>query len=139
MKALIAMIVCLLVAAASIALLVTGVGTGSGEPPVKIKPGTAILHLTGNANVTTKTFLVGDDWDMLWAYDCSNTVEGTGSFVARIYDADGSDDPPPDYDNKDVHQAGRGTSGVEHYHSGGIDKQLKIESACQWAIIVNAA
>lgn len=138
MKALIAMIVCLLVAAVSIALLVTGVGTQGSSSP-KIKAGTAILHLTGSTNVTTKSFVVGDDWDLLWTYDCSNVAEASGSFVVRIYDADGSDDPPPDYDNRDVHEAGKGTSGVEHYHSGGIDKLLKIESSCQWAIIVNAA
>jgi hypothetical protein len=88
---------------------------------------------------------VPNSWDFTWSYDCSNFPGGTGNFLTTNYDLTGSAGGTAasggniDFDNQGVNQLGKLGNGVEHYHSGGNTKYIKVVSECNWTITVTKA
>jgi hypothetical protein len=134
------MVTCLAVVVVSVALLVflpSWDNTDSGAAVPKIKAGTSILAQSGSAKATTDAFSVGDNWNLVWRYDCSNTPFGVGDFVVHLYDGSTSN---IDYVNRDVRRTGQSGAGIENYKAGDSHrKQLVVDTPCRWGIIVQAA
>lgn len=107
---------------------------GPAEAKKKPKPPVAVFTQTGQGTATTSSFKVPSNWDMIWSYDCS-AFGTTGNFFVTIYD-DYGQDSTLDFDNQGVNQLGAGGKGVDHYHSGGNKKFLKVISECSWAVLV---
>jgi hypothetical protein len=135
-----AMVICLVVVVAAVASLVylpSWNSSDSGADVPKIKAGTQILAQSGTQKATTDAFSVGDRWNLVWQYDCSNTPFGIGNFVVHLYDGSTSD---IDYINRDVRQTGNIGAGIENYTAGASHrKQLVVDTPCRWGIIVQAA
>jgi hypothetical protein len=112
--------------------------------PVTVPAG-PIFTQTGSGTATTASFKVPNSWDMAWSYDCANFYGGSGNFIVSIYDLTGSAGGTAssggslDFDNQGLNQLGANGSGVEHYHSGGNTKYLKIISECNWTVTVTKA
>lgn len=98
-------------------------------------PSGPIFTQSGTGTATTSSFKVPSTWDLAWSFDCSQNVINTGLFSVSIYD-DYGQDSTLDFDNQGVNQSGAGTNGVEHYHSGGNTKFLKIIATCPWTVTV---
>jgi hypothetical protein len=84
------------------------------------------LDFKGTGSQTTPQFSAGDNWDLDWSYDCSNT-KVKGQFIVSIFDHSGraSAATPP------VIQFGDSGSGVQHYHKSGA-YFLSVRSGCTW-------
>jgi hypothetical protein len=142
-KTLVAMIVCITVIAASIAVLVlVPLGSDSSSakksPTTTVQKGTVILGQSGTASATTSTFKVGSTWQLVWRFDCTGTRFGTGEFAVRIFNAKTAQHSA-DFVNRDVHSTGPSGAGIEHYTVGdSAQKVLTIQTACRWGIIVAA-
>jgi Protein of unknown function (DUF2510) len=112
-------------------------------PPATVPAG-PIFTQTGSGTATTASFKVPNSWDMAWTYDCAN-FGTSGNFVVSIYDLTGSaggteeSGGSVDFDNQGVNQLGANGSGVEHFHSGGNTKYLKVISECNWTLTVTKA
>jgi hypothetical protein len=112
-------------------------------PPATVPAG-PIFTQTGSGTATTASFKVPNSWDMAWTYDCAN-FGLSGNFIVQIYDLTGSAGGTAasggnlDFDNQGVNQLGANGSGVEHYHSGGNTKYLKISSECNWSLTITKA
>jgi hypothetical protein len=89
----------------------------------------------GSGTATTSSFKVPSSWNLGWSYDCSQNLGGQGNFIVDIYD-DYGQKSQPDFDNQGINQLGAKGQGVEHYHSGGNSKFLKIGSECPWTVTV---
>jgi hypothetical protein len=135
-----AMVICLVVVVASVAALVylpSWNSTDSGADVPKIKAGTSILAQSGSQKATTDAFSVGNHWNLVWRYDCSNTPFGVGDFIVHLYDGSTSN---IDYINRDVRSSGKLGAGIENYTAGDShQKQLVVDTPCRWGIIVQAA
>jgi len=104
-----------------------------------------IFTQNGSGTATTATFKVPNSWDLAWSYDCSGFPGGTGNFITTNYDLTGSAGGDAasggniDFDNQGINQLGASGSGVEHYHSGGNTKYIKVVSLCGWTLTVTKA
>ncbi|HZP30694.1 MAG TPA: hypothetical protein VFC99_17230 [Acidimicrobiia bacterium] len=140
MKTFVAMVTCLTVIVVSVAALLylpSWDSSDSGASVPKIKAGTSILATSGSNKTTTDAFSVGNAWDLVWRYDCSNTPFGVGDFVVHLYDGSTSN---IDYVNRDVRSSGPAGAGIEHYQAGESHRKLLvIDTACRWGVIVQAA
>jgi hypothetical protein len=83
---------------------------------------------TGTGTTTTRRFNAPDNWDLTWAYNCSN-FGNSGNFQVYITGAD---------QDTGVNQLGPGGQGVEHYHQGG-SIYLEVNSECAWQIRATVA
>jgi len=97
-------------------------------------PAGPIFTQAGSGSATTANFRVPDNWDLAWTYDCAKFPGGQGYFGVTIYDND--EGQQLDFDNQGVNQSGPSGQGVEHYHSGGNQKFLKVNALCDWTITV---
>jgi hypothetical protein len=142
LKTLVAMLVCLAVIGVSIALLVylpSSESSDSSAAVPKIKAGTVILAQSGATGATSNSFTIGDKWDLVWRFDCSNVPFRTGDFVVRLFNGT-SANRSIDYVNRDVHRAGQAGADIEHYTAGDSHKKLLvIETNCRWGVIVQGA
>lgn len=142
MKTLVAMLVCLAVIVVSVALLVylpSSESSDSSAAVPKIKAGTVILAQSGATGATSNSFTIGDKWDLVWRFDCSNVPFRTGDFVVRLFNGT-SANRSIDYVNRDVHRAGPAGAGIEHYTAGDSHKKLLvIETNCRWGVIAQGA
>jgi hypothetical protein len=142
-KTLVAMIVCITVIAASIAVLVLNPFGSDSSSSTKTTvttaaKGTVILTQSGTTPATTTTFTVGSKWQLVWRFDCTGTRFGTGEFAVRIFNAKTAQHSA-DFVNRDVHSSGPSGAGIEHYTVGdSAQKVLTIQTACRWGIIVAA-
>lgn len=140
MKTFVAMVTCLTVVVVSVALLVylpSWDSSDSGAAVPNIKAGTSILAQSGTTRATTDAFSVGNRWNLVWRFDCSNTPFGVGDFVVHLYDGSTSN---IDYVNRDVRGSGKVGAGIENYKAGDSHrKQLVVDTPCRWGIIVEAA
>jgi len=76
-------------------------------------PAGTILDVTGSGIKTTRSFTIGNAWDLIWSYDCSDF--GTkGNFQVYVFKADGSLSR-----NAGVNELDNSGNGVEHFHQGG--------------------
>ena len=114
------------------------VATVATTPPTTAAPAGPIFTQSGTGTATTGSFKVPSSWDLAWSFDCSQSVINTGLFNVQIYD-DYGQNSQPDLDNQGINQTGAGTSGVEHYHSGGNTKFLKVIGSCPWTVTVTKA
>jgi hypothetical protein len=140
MKTLVAMMVCLVVIVASIAILVLGPGGGNSSQNAavvpKIQPGTVLISQSGTSAVDTAPFEVGSKWQLVWRYDCTGLPFGVGAFAVRLYDGSRKS---ADFVNRDVHSSGAQGAGIEHYKAGNSHKKLlSIQTTCRWGVIVDA-
>ena len=108
--------------------------TGSGnrpQPPQHRAVGAAtVLNVRGSGTKSTKTFTVGDEWDLGWSYNCSGFSDGTGNFIVSIERKGGGVST-----QVGVNQLGANGDSTEHYHDGGTFF-LEINSECTWAVKV---
>jgi len=142
LKTFVAMLVCLAVVVVSIALLVylpSSESSDSSAAVPKIKAGTVILAQSGATGATSNSFTVGDKWNLVWRFDCSNVPFRTGDFVVRLFNGT-SANRSIDYVNRDVHRAGQAGAGIENYTAGDSHKKLLvIETNCRWGVIAQGA
>jgi Protein of unknown function (DUF2510) len=106
-------------------------------------PAGPIFTQSGSGTATTATFKVPNNWDFAWSYDCSNWGS-SGNFITENWDYNGAvsgngNGGATDLDNQGVSQLGPGGQGVEHYHSGGNTKYMKVTSECNWTLTVTKA
>ncbi len=110
-----------------------------------VAPAGPIFTQTGSGTATTASFKVPNQWNFTWSYDCTASSIGTGNFITANYDLTGSlggnasSGGSLDIDNQGVNQVGPKGAGVEHYHSGGNTKYVKVISECPWTITVTKA
>jgi hypothetical protein len=140
MKTLVAMIVCVTVIIASVAILVLGPGGGNSSQGAaatpKVRPGTVLMSQSGTSAADTAVFTVGSKWQLVWRYDCTGAPFGSGAFAVRLYDGSRKS---ADYVNRDVHSSGAQGAGIEHYTAGNSHKKLlSIQTTCRWGVIVDA-
>jgi hypothetical protein len=140
LKTFVAMITCLVVVVVSVAAILylpSWDSSDSGASVPKIKAGTSILAQSGTGRATTDSFAVGNHWNLVWRFDCSNTPFRVGDFVVHLYDGSTSN---IDYVNRDVRRTASAGAGIENYTAGDSNrKQLVIDTPCRWGIIVQAA
>ena len=87
-----------------------------------------LLNLSGSGTKTTQKFTTsGDDWDLVWTYNCAS-FGGSGNFIVMVKNGDGSPS-----DNQGVNQLGANGSDTEHFHSGGTF-YLQVISECSWTV-----
>ncbi len=87
-----------------------------------------VLSVRGSGTTTTQTFTVGDEWDLVWSYNCAGFSDGTGNFIVSIERKAGG------YSSLiGVNQLGAHGDSTEHYHDGGT-LYLEVNSECNWAI-----
>jgi hypothetical protein len=92
-------------------------------------PAGTILDVTGSGIKTTRSFTIGNAWDLIWSYDCSDF--GTkGNFQVYVFKADGSLSR-----NAGVNELDNSGNGVEHFHQGGT-LYLEMNSECTWHVVV---
>ena len=118
----------------------TAAPTASTNTPAPTAQAGPIFTQAGSGTATTASFKVPNNWDFAWTYDCSN-FGGQGNFATTNYDLTGAitgngNGGAIDFDNQGVNQLGARGSGVEHYHSGGNTKYIKVISECAWTITV---
>jgi len=140
MKTLVAMLVCVAVIVASIAILVLAPGGGDSSQGTsaspKVRPGTVLMSQSGTSPADTAPFQVPNKWQLVWRYDCTGAPFGIGAFAVRLYDGSRKS---ADYVNRDVHSTGAQGAGIEHYTSGNSHtKLLSVETTCRWGVIVDA-
>jgi Protein of unknown function (DUF2510) len=129
----------------------TAAAPTTAKAPAATKPAAApatapagpIFTQSGSGTATTATFKVPNNWDFAWTYDCSN-AGGTGNFITENWDYNGAvsgnrNGGAMDLDNQGVNQLGPSGQGVEHYHSGGNTKYMKVNSECNWTLTVTKA
>lgn len=98
--------------------------------PHHVAGAVTLLNVRGSGTKTTETFTVGDEWDLLWSYNCSGFAGGSGNFIVDIQRKGGGFGTPVG-----VNQLGSGGDSTEHYHDGGT-YYLEINSECSWAVKV---
>jgi hypothetical protein len=113
-------------------VIAVGLMAGPADAKKKTVP---VFQQTGAGTATTGSFKVPSTWDMVWSYDCSRTFGGQGNFIVEIYD-DYGQKSTVDFDNQGINQLGAKGTGIEHYHSGGNKKFLKVVSECPWSLLV---
>lgn len=107
---------------------ITNKATVTAITPVTPK---TLIEITGNGTKTTQKFTATGDWDLIWAYDCSNFITQKAAFQVFNYTGDGD----VLTGNAPVNQLGGKDSGVEHYHKGGT-YYLVVSSVCSWSVKV---
>jgi hypothetical protein len=113
----------------------TTVGANVGvSPNVSVRPSAPTRSVTnrrifgasGSGIHTTEKFVVNQDWDLSWHYDCSNF--GTaGNFAVVVY-TEGDQLPAVV-----VNELGTSGQNVEHLHRGGR-VYLAVNSLCRWQV-----
>lgn len=89
-----------------------------------------VLNVRGSGTKTTQTFTVGDEWDLVWSYNCGNFGMGKGNFIVHIERKGGGFGTPIG-----VNELGTSGDSTEHYHDAGT-YYLEMVSECDWAVKV---
>lgn len=89
-----------------------------------------LLDIQGSGTKSTEKFTTaGSDWDLQYAYNCSN-FGSRGNFIVSVNGGDGGLSS-----NAGVNQLGASGNDVDHYHTGGTF-YLEVNSECSWHIKV---
>jgi hypothetical protein len=102
----------------------------SGESDTNVAPVSkphVVFKQSGSGIQTTERFAVSDDWDIRWAYDCSN-FGNDGNFVVTIFKGNTMSD------EAGVNELGSKQDGTEHLHGGAGERYLEINSECNWEV-----
>ena len=91
----------------------------------------SLLNIGGVGIKQTQKFTTTGDWDVEWAYDCSN-IRIHGQFAFGVAD---SDTRRGYADTSGVKQTGDKGNGVQHYRRSG-SFFLIIDSRCIWHVAV---
>lgn len=118
----------------------SGVSSASvvdAQPAVAAVPvtqvGTVLLNVSGSGQHQTQMFTAVGDWDIAYAFDCSN-FGPSGNFIVIVYGSDGN----MSFGNTGLNELGPGRSGITHEHHGGT-YYLAINSECNWTMRVLSA
>jgi len=110
--------------AASVATTTTS-STSTTAPTTTVPPAPKVLlTMSGSGIQTTTKFTTPTTWTLSWSYTCSTAGTDSGNFIVTVNGAttDGG-----------VNELGAGSSGVQHFHSGG-NVYLGINSECSWKV-----
>jgi len=84
----------------------------------------SLFDIRGNSATNSNKFVVAGNWDLYWAYDCTQFSQG--NFTVYIYE-----DSRLSFETGSVTQFGAKGSDVVHYHNGGT-YYVQVISSCAW-------